>query len=145
MSRTSLSIPLPYQIIVMFILGGFFGYFFPGATEYTDWIGVIFLRLLNMIIVPLILFTITTGVASVGNSGSLGRLGLKTLSYYIISTLIAIVTGFLLVTIIKIRCWGWTGFYGTGRRYFCCFREFWKNADKNCSDKYCGKIRRWRI
>jgi Na+/H+-dicarboxylate symporter len=54
-----------------------------------------------MIIVPLILFSITTGVASVGSSGNLGRLGLKTMGYYIISTLIAIVTGFILVTTIK--------------------------------------------
>jgi Na+/H+-dicarboxylate symporter len=54
-----------------------------------------------MIIVPLILFSITTGVASVGSGGSLGRLGIKTLGYYIFSTLFAIVTGFLLVTLIK--------------------------------------------
>jgi proton glutamate symport protein len=101
MSRLSSSIPLPYQIIFMLILGGFFGYFFPGATDYTDWIGVIFLRLLNMIIVPLILFSITTGVASVGSSGNLGRLGLKTMSYYIVSTLLAIITGFILVSVIK--------------------------------------------
>lgn len=101
MPRLSLSIPLPYQIIIMLILGGFFGYFFPEATDYTDWVGVVFLRLLNMIIVPLILFSITTGVASVGSGGSLGRLGLKTMGYYIISTLFAIVTGFFLVTLIK--------------------------------------------
>jgi len=101
MPRLRFSLPLPYQIIIMLILGGFFGYFFPGATDYTDWVGVIFLRLLNMIIVPLILFSITTGVASVGSGGNLGRLGLKTMGYYVISTLFAIITGFLLVTAIK--------------------------------------------
>jgi Na+/H+-dicarboxylate symporter len=101
MSRFRLSIPLPYQIIFMLILGGFFGFFFPGATKYTDWIGVVFLRLLSMIIVPLILFSISTGVASVGSSGSLGRLGLKTMGFYVLSTLFAIVTGFILVTLIK--------------------------------------------
>jgi Na+/H+-dicarboxylate symporter len=40
-------------------------------------------------------------VASVGSSGNLGRLGLKTMGYYVISTLVAIVTGFILVTTIK--------------------------------------------
>lgn len=101
MSRLSLSIPLPYQIIIMLIIGGFFGYFFPEATDYTDWMGVVFLRLLNMIIVPLILCSITTGVASVGSGENLGRLGLKTMGFYVFSTFLAIVTGFILVTIIK--------------------------------------------
>ena len=85
----------------MLFAGGLFGYYFTDATNYTNWIGDIFLRGLNMIIVPLILFSITTGVASVGSSGNLGRLGLKTMGYYVASTLVAIVTGFILVTTIK--------------------------------------------
>src|SRR5674476_770848 len=101
MTKHGLSIPLHFQIIITLIAGGFFGYFFPDATFYTNWIGVIFLRALNMIIIPLILCSITTGVASVGNSGNLGRLGLKTMSYYVLSTLVAIDTGFVLVTTIK--------------------------------------------
>lgn len=101
MTRPRFSIPLHFQIIITLIAGGFFGYFFPAATIYTNWIGVIFLRALNMIIIPLILCSITTGVASVGNADNLGRLGLKTMGYYIISTLIAIITGLILVRIIK--------------------------------------------
>jgi proton glutamate symport protein len=101
MTKNRFSFPLHYQIIITLIAGGFFGYFFPDATAYTNWIGVIFLRSLNMIIIPLILCSITTGVASVGSSGNLGRLGLKTMSYYIFSTLAAIITGYILVTIIK--------------------------------------------
>ena len=101
MTRPRFSIPLHYQIIITLIAGGFFGYFFPETTISTNWIGVIFLRALNMIIIPLIFCSITTGVASVGNSDNLGRLGLKTMGYYIFSTLAAIITGFLLVRIIK--------------------------------------------
>jgi proton glutamate symport protein len=101
MAKSKFPVPLHFQIIIMLIAGGFFGYYFTSATEYTNWIGEVFLRLLNMIIVPLILFSITTGVASVGSSGNLGRLGLKTMGYYIFSTLAAIVTGFILVTTIK--------------------------------------------
>jgi Na+/H+-dicarboxylate symporter len=101
MTKSRFSFPLHYQIIITLIAGGFFGYYFPSATQYTNWIGEIFLRALNMIIIPLILCSITTGVASVGSSGNLGRLGLKTMSYYLFSTLLAIVTGFLLVSIIK--------------------------------------------
>jgi Na+/H+-dicarboxylate symporter len=101
MIRSILKLPLHYQIVITLIAGGFFGYFFADATEYTNWLGVIFLRALNMIIIPLILCSIITGVASVGSSGNLGRLGLKTMAYYVFSTLAAILTGFLLVTTIK--------------------------------------------
>lgn len=101
MARSKISFPLHYQILIMLIAGGFFGFYFTDATRYTNWMGDIFLRALNMIIVPLILFSITTGVASVGSSGNLGRLGLKTIGYYIFSSLAAIIIGFLLVTTIK--------------------------------------------
>ena len=101
MSKFRFSLPLHYQILITLVIGGFFGYYFPGATHFTNWIGEVFLRGLNMIIVPLILCSITTGVASVGSSGNLGRLGFKTLSYYVVSTLFAIITGLLLVTTIK--------------------------------------------
>jgi len=101
MAKNRFSLALHYQIIITLIIGGFFGYFFPAATKYTNWIGEIFLRGLNMIIIPLILCSITTGVASVGSGGNLGRLGLKTMAYYVLSTLAAIITGFILVSTIK--------------------------------------------
>ncbi|HNR43204.1 MAG TPA: dicarboxylate/amino acid:cation symporter [Bacteroidales bacterium] len=101
MSKPRLSLPLHYQILIMLLAGGFFGYYFTPAATYTNWMGDLFLRALNMIIVPLILLSITTGVASVGSSGNLGRLGLKTMGYYVFSTLAAILTGFILVTAIK--------------------------------------------
>lgn len=100
-SNKRFSFPLHYQILIAIIAGGLFGYFFHGAVKYTNWIGDIFLRALNMIIVPLILCSITDGVASVGSGGNLGRLGFKTIGFYILSTLIAIITGFVLVTAIK--------------------------------------------
>ncbi|HOK24994.1 MAG TPA: dicarboxylate/amino acid:cation symporter [Bacteroidales bacterium] len=100
-SNKRFSFPLHYQILIAIIAGGLFGYFFHGAVKYTNWIGDIFLRALNMIIVPLILCSITNGVASVGSGENLGRLGFKTIGFYILSTLIAIITGFVLVTAIK--------------------------------------------
>lgn len=90
-----------WQILIMLVLGGFFGYLFPHLTQYTNWIGEVFLRGLNMVIVPLIFTSIMTGVANVGSAENLGRLGLKTMGYYIISTLVAIVTGFILVQLMK--------------------------------------------
>jgi len=100
-SKSRFSIPLHYQILILLLAGGLFGYYFSDLTRYTNWIGEIFLRSLNMIIVPLIFCSISTGVASVGSSGKLGRLGAKTLGFYILSTLVAILTGLLLVNAVK--------------------------------------------
>jgi proton glutamate symport protein len=101
MAKKRFTLALHWQILIMLLLGGLFGYLFPHLTKYTNWVGEVFLRGLNMVIIPLILFSISTGVASVGTADNLGRLGLKTMGYYIISTLIAIVTGFFLVQLIK--------------------------------------------
>ena len=64
MSKLGFKLSLPYQILIMLVAGGLFGYYFADATSYTDWMGTIFLRALNMIIVPLLLCSISTGVAS---------------------------------------------------------------------------------
>jgi Na+/H+-dicarboxylate symporter len=101
MSKKRFNLAIHWQIIIMLLLGGLFGYLFPHLTKYTNWMGDLFLRALNMIIVPLILVSISTGVASVGTADNLGRLGLKTIGFYVFSTLIAIVTGFFFVQLIK--------------------------------------------
>lgn len=95
------SLALHYQILITLVLGGFFGYLFPDHTIYTNWIGEVFLRGLNMIIIPLILLSISTGVASIGTADNLGRLGLKTMGYFVLTTLLAIITGFFFVQLIK--------------------------------------------
>lgn len=66
-----------------------------------SWMGTIFLRALKMIIIPLIISSLISGVTSIGSGGNLGRLGLKTLLYYILTSTFAIVTGLLLVNLIK--------------------------------------------
>lgn len=66
-----------------------------------DPLGTIFLTLLKMVIVPLILSSIITGVAGIGDTGRLGRIGLKTLAYYLSTSLLAILTGLTVVNIFK--------------------------------------------
>ncbi len=61
----------------------------------------IFLKLLKMAIMPLIVASIISGVISVGGRKNLGFLGAKTFGYYIISSLMAILTGQILVNIFK--------------------------------------------
>ncbi len=63
--------------------------------------GNIFLRLLKMVIVPLIFTSITSGILGIGSSKNLGRLSLKTFFYYLLTSLIAILTGLVLVNLIQ--------------------------------------------
>ena len=70
-------------------------------VEYISWMGDVFLRLLKMLIIPLILSSIISGVTNIGSGENLGRLGLKTFSYYIATSLLAITTGLVLVNILK--------------------------------------------
>jgi Na+/H+-dicarboxylate symporter len=53
-----------------------------------------------MLIIPLIVTSITSGIANIG-SGRLGRLGLKTISYYMITSIFAILAGLLMVNLLK--------------------------------------------
>ena len=92
---------LHWQILTAFILAVLFGIFVPHGSVYTSWMGDIFLRGLKMVIIPLILTSLISGITSIGNAGSLGRLGLKTITYYIATSTFAIITGLFLVNIFK--------------------------------------------
>jgi proton glutamate symport protein len=94
-------IKLHWQILIALVLAILFGFFFPQDVQYVKWMGDMFLRGLKMIIVPLILTSIVTGVANIGDAQDLGKLGLKTIVYYITTSLFAILTGLLLVNFIQ--------------------------------------------
>jgi len=64
-------------------------------------LGDLFMRLLKMVIVPLIFFSITSGVAGIGENKSLGRLGAKTFGYYFLTSMLAILIGLTLTNIIQ--------------------------------------------
>jgi proton glutamate symport protein len=66
-----------------------------------DVIGTLFINLLKMLIVPLILASVITGVAGLGAGPDLGRLGGKTLVFYVITTLIAVLIALTLVNLIQ--------------------------------------------
>lgn len=92
-------IQLHWQILIALILSVLFGMFFPQYVKYVEWMGTVFLRALRMIIVPLIFSSIVSGVTGIGSAQNLGRMSLKTISYYIFTSLFAIVTGLILVNL----------------------------------------------
>jgi DAACS family dicarboxylate/amino acid:cation (Na+ or H+) symporter len=64
-------------------------------------LGTLFINLLKMVIVPLVVSSIISGVASLGNPRQLGRLGGKTLLYYMSTSLVAILIGLALMNLIR--------------------------------------------
>ena len=66
-----------------------------------EFIGTLFINALKMLIVPLIFSAIITGISNIGNQKGFGRLGLKTIAYYLTTSFIAIVIGLALVNLIQ--------------------------------------------
>ena len=96
-----LKIKLHWQILVALLIAVIYGMLLTDYVSYVTWMGDLFLRALKMIIVPLILTSIISGVANIGDASNLGRLGLKTFAYYISTSFFAILTGLILVNLIQ--------------------------------------------
>lgn len=108
-------IELHWQILIAILLAGISGYMvnraIAGGVEdpsflgisivgFFDYIGTIFLNALKMIIVPLITSSIIIGVAGIGSGGNIGALGGRTLLFYAVTTLTAIMVGLILVNVV---------------------------------------------
>ena len=76
------------------------GYYNP-PVNYVSWMGDLFIRALKMLIIPLILSSLISGITSIGSGSNLGRLGAKTLIYYVTTSFFAILTGQILVNLFK--------------------------------------------
>jgi len=108
-ARKLLQLKLHWQILIALLLaviagklsgveGAVFGIRF---FDIYTFLGTIFMNALKMLIVPLVLSSIITGIAGIGDSGAMGRLGAKTLLYYLVTSLLAITLGLLLVNIVS--------------------------------------------
>ena len=81
-------------------VGAVFGYLSPLTAQSFSLIGELFLRLLTLLIVPVIFFSMLSGVLNLRDSKSLARLGIKTFLYYFATTALAVAIGLFLVNFI---------------------------------------------
>jgi Na+/H+-dicarboxylate symporter len=99
--------PLYVKILIgmgLGIIAGLFAVYFNLSEISKDWIkpwGAIFLNLLKLIAVPLIFTSLVKGISSLSNISKLSRIGIKTISLYVLSTVIAVSFGLLLVNYIE--------------------------------------------
>ncbi len=96
-----IKLALHWQILIALVAAVLFGYFVPLWINYVSWMGDVFLRGLKMVIIPLIFTSIISGVTGMGSGKDLGRLGLKTFMYYLSTSTLAILTGLLIVNMVK--------------------------------------------
>lgn len=71
-----------------------------------DPFGTIFINLLKLIAVPLVLFSIITGVAGMGEVSKLGKMGARTLATFMTTTVLAVCVGLVAVNVLKPGNWG---------------------------------------
>lgn len=100
---------LAWQILIALILGIVVGAVLHNQPEIKDSIvnnvltplGKIFISLIKMIVIPIVFSTLILGIAGVGSTKSLGRLGFKTILYFEIITTIAILVGLVAANIFQ--------------------------------------------
>ncbi|MBT4880428.1 MAG: dicarboxylate/amino acid:cation symporter [Alphaproteobacteria bacterium] len=99
---------LHWQILLAITLGAVAGWitgrewnlFGLSFYDIYDFFGTLFLNALRMLVIPLIVTSITSGISTIAQKGTIGRLGGKTVGYYTITSLIAILTGLALVNLL---------------------------------------------
>jgi Na+/H+-dicarboxylate symporter len=90
------------SMIVLGVFGGALcGWYFGPAMVQIAWLGDLFLNALKMLIVPLIMAAVISGVASLGDVRKLGRVGGVTVLYFVITTGIAVAIGLVMVNLIQ--------------------------------------------
>ncbi len=90
-----------HKIIIGMVLGAVVGFIAGDFAEHIKPIGTLFINLIKMLIVPLVFFSLSVGVISMGNDiKRMGIIGAKTLGLYLMTTAIAVSIGLLFGTLI---------------------------------------------
>ena len=92
---------LLFFIILGVIAGLFVGWFWGAAAVGVAWMGDLFLNTLSMLVIPLLISAVISGVTSVGDVRNLGRLSAVTIIYYLVTVVIAVLIGLVMVNIIQ--------------------------------------------
>lgn len=81
------------QILIGIVIGLIIGFISPAAAKFLSPLGDIFLRMLKMLIVPLVFFSITAGICKMGDIKQLRSVGLRYVAWIVVSAIIAALVG----------------------------------------------------
>ena len=90
-----------HKVTLGLILGVVFGVYLPQYSETVKPIGTVFLRLIQMIILPLIFFSLVSGITSMNDPSSLGRVGMKSVLAFLGTTVFAVIFGLMVAFVLK--------------------------------------------
>jgi aerobic C4-dicarboxylate transport protein len=89
------------QVLVAVVIGIALGYFFPAQGKALRPLGDGFINLIKMMIAPIIFCTVVHGIASMSDMKKLGRVGLKTIFYFLTVSTLALIIGLIVVNVLK--------------------------------------------
>lgn len=95
------AIPLWKRVIAALVLGIIAGYLLGEKAESIKWIGDLFIRSIKMLIVPLIFFSLVSGIAALGDLKKLGNVGGKALMLFLFTALVSISLGLTMGTVFE--------------------------------------------
>src|SRR6476469_10795242 len=89
------------QVLTAIVIGVLLGHFYPQLGEAMKPLGDLLIKLIKMLIAPIIFCTIVHGIASMEDMKKVGRVGLKALIYFEITTTVALMVGLIVVNILQ--------------------------------------------
>lgn len=98
--RRYLDFPLIWKFAIALVLGAVVGLVVGPSISVIQPLGDLFLRLLQMLIVPIVLFTLVVGVSAI-SPAQFGRVGIKIFAFYIVTSVVAVTLGLVLATVIQ--------------------------------------------
>ena len=100
-ARLCRRLPLWQQILVGLVLGTLVGSLLGERAAWLAPIGDLFINAIRMLIVPLVFSTLVVGITGMSDPQAMGRIGLRTVAIYLLTTAFAIALGLLLSTLIQ--------------------------------------------
>lgn len=96
-----MGLPLWARVIAALVLGGVAGLLFGEVAATVKPVGDGFIKLIRMLIIPLIVTTLTSGMISLGDPKRLGSLGARTIGLYLGTTTVAVFLGILMAIVFQ--------------------------------------------
>jgi Na+/H+-dicarboxylate symporter len=89
------------QVVIGLILGVITGYFLREKTEYLKPLGTVFINLIKMVIVPLIFFSIVSGITDMKNTENVSRVATKSVIAFLLTSIFAVTIGLVFAAIFE--------------------------------------------
>ena len=89
------------QVLAAIVLGVLIGHFWPDAGRALKPLGDGFVKLVRMIIAPVIFLTIVTGIASLRELGTVGRIAAKAFLYFLVLSTLALIVGLIVANVVQ--------------------------------------------